>query len=164
MSDECDTRRKKLRAGRLDEDLFTEVGRGGKANAVVGAGALAVLEFSLCHGGAEGDIPQSRCFRLVGLAASQVAQERQLADALGARVDRLVRLAPVNREPELAPQVLEDHFVLDRELLAQFDEVAARDRELTLGVGLGRGSEIRVVWQRRIAANSEVVLHPTLGR
>ena len=63
-----------------------------------------------------------------------------------------------------APQLLEDDLVLDGQALAQLDEVLARDRQLVLGVGLGRRLERRVVRQARIAAHAVVVLHAALGR
>ena len=62
----------------------------------------------------------------------------------------------------MAPQVLECFLVLDRQLLAQFDEVAAGDCDLVLA-RLLRWDEVRVVVQRRVAAHAEVVLYPALG-
>ena len=59
---------------------------------------------------------------------------------------------------------LEDLLVLLDELLAQLDEVGPADRDLPLGVRLLRRREVRVVGQRRVAADAVVVLDPALGR
>src|SRR5690606_3555401 len=49
------------------------------------------------------------------------------------------------------------------EPLAQLDEVPPGDGDLALGVGLGGRGEVRVVGDRRVAADAVVVLHPALG-
>src|SRR5699024_6619842 len=72
-------------------------------------------------------------------------------------------MAPVDAQPQTAPDVLENLLVLDREDITQFDEVASRDRDLTLGVGLLRRPEVRVVGDRRVTTHAVVVLNPTLG-
>ena len=96
------------------------------------------------------------------MAALQQAQERRLRDALRPPIDRLVRPRPVHRQAEMAPQVLERFFVLDREPRAELDEIRTRDRDWMLGWLLRRG-EPRVVRQRRIAPHTVVVLHAPLG-
>jgi hypothetical protein len=164
MRDERDACGQQFGPGRLDEHLRRRVGRRGEADAVVRAGALAVLELGLRDGGAIRDVPQRRGLRLVRLAAGKVAQEPELADALGVGVDRLVRLRPVDREADASPHRLEDRLVLDGQLQAQLDEVPARDRDLALRVRLGRGSEVSFVRQARVAADAVVVLHTALGR
>ncbi|CAB4858439.1 unannotated protein [freshwater metagenome] len=164
VRDERDARGKEFGPGGLDVDDRARIRRGREADAMVRARSLPVLELGLRDGGLEGDVPQGRRLRLVGLAAREVAQERELAHALGVLVDRLVRLRPVDRQAHAAPEILEDHLVLDRESLAQLDEVLARDRYLLLGIGLGWRLERRVVGQARIASHAEVVLHPALSR
>ena len=84
-------------------------------------------------------------------------------------VDRLVGAGPVDRQPEATEQPLEGLFVLDRELDAQFDEVGSADgdrRTLADGfrvAGIVGGGEVGVVGQRRVAADTEVVLNTTFG-
>ena len=131
---------------------------------MVGAGVLTRLELGLGHGGLEGDVPEGRRLLEVGLAAGEVAQERSLADRLGLLADGRVVLLPVHREAQRAPQLLEDLLVLLDELLAQGDEVRSADRDLLLGVRLGRRGEVGVVGQRGVAAHAVVVLHTPLGR
>ncbi len=131
---------------------------------VVVAGVVARLELGLGHRGLEGDVPERRRILQVGLAASQVAQERALADGPGPLADGGVRRVPVDGEPEGAPQRLEDLLVLLDEPLAQGDEVRPADRDLPLGVGLLGRRELRVVGKRRVAPDAVVVLHAPLGR
>ena len=152
-----------VRAGRLDE-----VGRGGKGEAVICAGTLAVFKFGLRNGGAERDVPQRRRFCLVGLAARKVAQECLLRDCDGLRRDRLVRHAPIDREAKVAPQFLELCLVFRSEPFAQLDEVASRDRHLVSGLHiLALGAHMRRlkvghVRKGRVAAHAKVVLHAPL--
>ena len=161
VGDQRHQARDQLGAGRLDEDRSVGAVEG---DAVVVAGVLPRLQLGLRDRGLEGDVPERRRLLQVGLAAGEVAQERALADLLRLRPDRRVVLRPVDREPEGAPQVLEDLLVLLDQLLAQLDEVRPADRDLPLGVGLLRRREVGVVGQRRVAADAEVVLHPALGR
>ena len=129
---------------------------------VVGARSFPILQLCLRDSGAEGDIPQCGCFALVGLASFQVAQESQLRGEPSVAVDRLVGLGPVHADAQMAPQRLKLFLVLFGELLTQVHEVAATDRELPFRIGLLRRSELRVIGQARVAADAEVVLHPTL--
>ncbi len=55
MRDERDTGRNQLRPRRLDLDVATC--RPGEADAVIGAGLLAILELGLRDGGLEIDVP-----------------------------------------------------------------------------------------------------------
>ena len=112
-------------AGGLDVDLLAVGGE--ERVAVVGAGHLAVLELGLGHGGAEGDVPQGGGLGHVGVAGGQVGQEGALGDGAGLVVDGAVGQVPVHGQAEGLEQVLEDLLVLDREFLAQLDEVPARD-------------------------------------
>jgi hypothetical protein len=90
---------------------------------VVGARAFAVFHLGLRDGGAEVDVPEGRCLLAVGLAAGDVAEERPLAGAARALVDRGVVVAPVDRQPEPLEELLEDQLVHLDELVAQFEEV-----------------------------------------
>ena len=162
MGHQCDTCGDQLGAGCLDVDGLASI-CAGEADAVVSTGALAILEFGLCHGSAEGDVPQRGRLRLVGLAASEIAQERALRHGAGVVINGLVGLRPVDREPEASPELLEDDLVLDGEALAEFDEVAAGDRDLLLGVGLRGRLKGGVVGERGVAADTEVVLHAAFG-
>ena len=163
VGDQCDTCGDQLGAGCLDVDGFAAIDAR-EADAVVGTGALAILEFGLCHGSAEGDVPQRGRLRLVGLATGEIAQERALRHGAGVVINGLVGLRPVDREPEASPELLEDDLVLDGQLLAEFDEVTAGDGDLLLGVGLRRRLEGGVVGERGVTSDTEVVLHATLGR
>ncbi len=80
MRDEGHAGGEQLGAGRLDVDVAAAVGLV-EGDAVVGAGLVAVLELGLRDRGAEVDVPEGRGERLVGLAALEVAQERELAGA-----------------------------------------------------------------------------------
>ena len=165
---ERDARGEQLGARRLDEHVTGAVGLV-EPEAVVGGGLVAVLELGLRDGRAEVDVPQRRGQRLVGLAAFDVAQERELARAHRGIRDRAIRLTPVDAQAQLAPQRLEGLLVLDRERLAQLDEVAAADRHLVGGLAAlvvaarERGTEVGVVRQSRVAAHAVVVLDATLG-
>ena len=94
-------------------------------DAMVRAGLLAILELGLGDRGAEVDVPQHGRFGLIGLAPRQIAQEPALGDAPAVIVDRGVPEVPVDREPERPPQLLERLLVLDRQPVAQLDEVRA---------------------------------------
>ena len=129
VRNEGDACGQQFRSGGLDEDpLGVVLTRDWKTDAVVRTVAFAVLEFGLSDSGAERHVPQGRCLCLVRLTASEIAQERQLARALGVAVDGLVRLRPVDAQAHPTPQFLERLLVLDGQALAQRDEVAATDR------------------------------------
>ena len=96
------------------------------------------------------------------MPALQQPQERRLRHALGAAVDGGVGQRPVHRQPEVPPQMLERLLVLGRQPVAQLDEVRTRDRDRLLA-RLVRRLKVRVVRQRRIAADAVVVLHAALG-
>ena len=162
MRDERDARRDQLGPRRVDLDEAVAVGAR-EADAVIGARLLAILELRLRDGRAEVHVPQRRRFELIREAALEQAQERQLRDALRAPVDRRVGHRPVDRQAEIAPQVLERLLVLGGQPRAQLDEVRTRHRDRLLA-GLVRRLERRIVRQRRIAADAEVVLHAALGR
>ncbi|MPM33538.1 hypothetical protein SDC9_80114 [bioreactor metagenome] len=151
-----------LGPGRLDHDLAAvgavEVQR------VVEAGVVAGLELRLGDRGLESDVPHRRRLGHVRLAAPEVVQEGPLGDGLRLVGDRRVEQAPVDRQADVLPEVLEDLLVQGGQPVAQLDEVAAADRHLALGVRLGRRGEVRVVRDRRVAPYAVVVLHPPLGR
>ena len=136
---------------------------------MVCARSLAILELGLGDGCAERHVPQRRCFDLVRLAAFEILQKRSLGDTLASLVDGGVRHRPVHAQAELSPQCLERMLVSGGQHVAQIDEVAPRDRKLSarfdcLGIAtVGRGQEVFVVGQCRIAAHAEVVLHAALG-
>ena len=117
VRDERHARGDQLWSCGLDVDRLAAIATR-EADAVVGTGALAILELGLGDGRAEGDVPERGCLGLVGLAAREIAQEGTLRHGAGVVVDGLVGLGPVDGEPESAPQLLEDHLVLDRESLA----------------------------------------------
>ena len=133
-----------------------------------------VLQFSLRDGRAERDVPQGWSLGQVRLAAGKVAQETALRHGLRPLVDGPVLRAPVDRQAQLPPGPLIGPLVQLRQLLAECHEVAPRHRDLLAGRGarlrrglsLRRGGrlELRVVGQRRIAPDPEVVLHAAFGR
>ena len=114
-----------LGAGGVDLDVV-------EAQAVVGAGPLAVLHLGLGHRRLVVDVPQRRGLGRVGLAPGQVAQEHALAGPAAAVVDGGVAPGPVHREAEPAPQRLEGLLVLGRQLVAQGDEIGPADRDVLL--------------------------------
>ena len=152
--------RQHLRPRGLDEHV-PAAADAGESQTMEDAGAGAVLQFGLRHGGAERDVPQARGLGLVGLAASQVAQEGPLRHPPAALVDGGVGEAPVHRHPEAPVQVLERPLVGGGELQAQVDEVPPADRDRFGGIG-GR-FEVLVMGHRQVAAHAEEVLHPALG-
>ena len=101
---------------------------------MVGAGTLAVLDLGLGDGRAVVDVPERRGLGAVGLAASEVAQERELAGAPADVVDRRVEQRPVVREPEAPEQLLEHRLVGGGQLVAELDEVGPRDRDFLVTV------------------------------
>ena len=129
VRNEGDACSEQFRSGGLDEDpLGVVLTRDGKTDAVVRTVAFAVLKFSLSDGGAERHVPQGGRLGLVRLSASKIAQEGQLACALGVAVDGLVGLCPVDAQAHPTPQFLERLLVLNGQALAQRNEVAATDR------------------------------------
>ena len=163
VGDQGHARRQQLRPRRLDIDGLAVPAAERKP--VPGARVLAILQLRLGHGRAETDIPQGGGLGLVGHAALQQAQERELGDALSTLADGGVGHRPVHRQAQPPPQPLEGLLVLGGQLFAQLDKVAAGDvgRALLLAPdGLGRG-EGRVIGQRWVTPHAEVVLHPALG-
>ena len=155
MRDQRDARGDQLRSRGVDLDVV-------ESHTVVRALQLAVLELGLGDGGLEVDVPERGRLRPVGLASCQVAEERTLGHAAGVVADRRVVLSPVDREPEVAPDLLERLLVLLHQPLAQLDEVGPRGRDRLLGRLAGR-LERRVVCEGRVAADAEVVLDAPLG-
>ena len=130
---------------------------------VVEAVVLPRLELGLGDRGLEGDIPQRRSVRQIGLTARVVVQECPLGDRLCLVRDRAVQRVPVDRQADMAPQILEDLLVDGRQLETQLHEVAAADRDGVLLVGLGGRGEVRIVGQRRLAAHAVEVLDAPFG-
>ena len=145
-----------LGACRLDFDVV-------EAQAVVGAGLLLVLHFCLGHRRLVVDVPHGRGLRRVGLAPGQVVQEHALADPAGGVADGGVGAAPVDRQPDAAPQVLEGLLVLRGQLVAQGDEVGPAHADVLAPRLLGR-AEVGVVGERGVARHAVVGLHPAFGR
>ena len=80
--------------------------------------------------------------------------------------DRRVAERPVDRQAESAEQVLEGLLVGDQQLLAQLDEVRSADpEEVARGPSAGCRARLerRVVGDRGVAHDAEVVLDPSLG-
>ena len=160
-----------LGAGGLNPDLLA-VGTV-EADAVVRAGAFLVFQLSLCHCGAEGDVPHGRCFSHVGVACFQVLQEGELGDLAGVRVDGAVGARPVNGQTQGGEEVFEDLLIFNREFFTEFDEVVAGNaRPLCLAaVGLGGAvclpgdqvAERVVVCHGGVAENAVVVLNAAFG-
>src|SRR5688572_5794550 len=126
MSHERDARRYQFRARRLN--LHVTAARGNRAfdleaDAVIGARMLAILELGLRHGRTEVDIPERWRLELIGDAAIEQTQERGLRYALRRAINGRVGPRPVDRQPEIAPQVLERFLVLRGQPVAQLDEV-----------------------------------------
>ena len=136
MRDERDAGRNQLGTRRFDLDAprrgRSTAPREREPDAVVRAGELAILELRLRHGGLEVDVPQRRRLDLVRQAAAQQTQERHLRHALRAPADRRVGHRPVDRQAEVLPELLERLLVLDRQAVAQLDEVRPRDRDRLL--------------------------------
>jgi hypothetical protein len=130
---------------------------------VVGPVDLPVLQLGLRHRGAERGVPQRRGLCRVGLAPSQVAQERPLRRGPRDRADRRVLVGPVVGQAQPPPESLVRALVLGRLTGAEFDEVAPVHRDGAFRVGRGRWLERRVERQRWIAAHAVQVLHPPLG-
>jgi hypothetical protein len=168
VGDEGDAGGEELRPCGLDLDGAAVWAVEGEST--VGARLLLVLELRLGDRRAEGDVPEGRRHGLVGLAAVQVAQERELARRDRLVADGAVALRPVHGEAERTPDGLELLLVLDGEALAQLDEVATRDRDLVGGLGalvvatLERRGEVGVVGERRVAPDAVVVLDAAFGR
>ena len=121
MGDQGYARRDQLRPGGVDRHDPSAGTM--ERDRVVGPVSLPILELGLGDRGSEGHVPQRGRLCLVGLTPCEIAQERPLRDGARVVVDRLVGHRPVDGQPELAPQGLEDLLVLDGQLLAQLDEV-----------------------------------------
>ena len=131
VGDQGHAGRQQLGPGGLDLDGAVAADPG-EAQPVVGAGALAVLELGLGDGGPEVDVPQGGGRALDHLAAPGQAEEAPLGDPLGPLGDGGVGVGPVDRQPERAPQVLEDLLVLGGEPVAEGHEVGPRDGDRVL--------------------------------
>ena len=170
MRDERDARRNQLGTRRLDLDVggaCPERSRGvglRESDPVVGAWLLAILELGLRDGRSEIDVPQRRRFELIGSALLQQPQERRLRDLLRARVDGGVGARPFHRQTEVSPEMLERLLVFGGQPPTELDEVRTRDGDCLLTRLVRRRRTPGSVRQRRIAANTVVVLHPALGR
>ncbi len=172
VSDERRHRRDELRTRGDDHDrLNRRVSRAVSSSRVerdpvVCAFALPVLQLSLRHSGAEGDVPHRRGFLRVHMTAGEVLEERPLRHSAAVGVDGAVGVIPVDREAHRAEQRFEYLTIGAGELLAQFDEVPARDRYEVPWVPrrLGGRREAWVVRQSRLAAHSVVVLGAALSR
>ena len=135
----------------------------GESDAMVGSGLFSILELGLRDGRAKVDVPERRCFELIGGTALEQPKERSLRHPLRAAIDGGVGQRPVNGEPEVTPQMLEGLLVLGGQPVAQLDEIGTRDGDRLLA-GLLWRLKCRVVRQRRIAPDTVVVLHAPLGR
>ncbi len=166
MSHERHTRGQQLRPGGVNLNVLRFAV---EHQAMVSTGLLAIFEFGLGNRRPEGHVPERWGEILVRLTALNVSEKGKLGCAKRLAPNRAVRLRPIDRKPERSPESFELLLVFDGEPLAQFNEVAARNRELVgrpaaLGVAaLKRGNELRVVRQRRVAAHAVVVLNAALG-
>jgi len=97
---------------------------------VPGAGHVPILQFGLGDGRPERDVPEGRRLGLVRLAGGEQAEEPALRRPAGPLPDGGVLVAPVDGQPEGAPQRLENPLVLGGEPQAQLDEVRAGDGDL----------------------------------
>ena len=182
VSDQGHARGEKFGTSRLNADINTvlnrRAGRSGlgsargvgdvEGEAVVEARVFAALKLGLSNCGLEGHVPQARSLSLVGLAALEIAQECSLSNLAGTCTDGLVVLSPVNRQTQVAPQILEVLLIFNGQALAQLHEITTRDRHLIASLdGLAfaanmRGLEVRIIGESRIDANPKVVLHAAL--
>ena len=110
MGDHRDAAGQQLWSRRVDDQIALPV-HAMERELVVGARYLTVFHLGLRHGGAFVDVVQRGGVLLVGLAALEVAQERELAGAARTGADGGVQQAPVDRQTEPAEQLLEDLFV-----------------------------------------------------
>ncbi len=148
-----DARRYKNRTRRFDDDVAGAVGLV-KCDCVVCTRSLSVFKFGLCDRCAEVDVPECRCFLRVCLTPLQVAQEGALRNTARAIIDGGVQIFPINRQTELAEQILEHFFVLSSELFAQLDEVRSRHRNglvIFRRVAPKRWVKVRLVRDRWVA-------------
>ncbi len=123
-----------------------------------------VLDLGLGDRGLEVDVPHGRRLDVVDLALGHEVEKAPLRDAPAVVVDRGVLLRPVDRQPEVAPQVLESLFVLGRDDAAGLDEVAPGDLlDLLAFPALRVGLPIGIVGEVGVAANTQEVLDPALG-
>ena len=90
---------------------------------MVEARVLTRLKLSLSNSGLERNVPKAGSLALVGLTASQVAQERGLSDLAGALTDRLVMLLPIHGQTKVAPQRLELSLIFNRQTFAELNEI-----------------------------------------
>ena len=182
VSNQGHARGKQFGASRLDADINTVLNRRtgcsglGSARgvgdvegeAVVEARVFAALKLSLSNRSLEGNVPQARSLSLVGLATLKIAQESSLGNLAGTCTNGLVVLGPVNRQAQVAPQVLEVLLIFNGQALTQFHEITTRDRHLIASLdGLAfaanvRGLEVRIIGEGCINANPKVVLHAAL--
>ena len=185
MRDQRHASGQQLGPGGGDQHLAAALARGalisraagdGKGQPVIRGRDRPVLDFSLRDRGAEGDVPQGRGLGEVSLVPGEVAEEAALSHGPGPLVDRAVLGAPVDGQAEMPPGLLVGLLVQLGQLLAQRHEVAPGDRDLPVVPGgrrclrplacPGRGGRLegRVIRQRRVTPDAEVVLHPALGR
>ena len=108
MGDQRDAADDQLGPRGVDEHVAVGAVEGDE---VVGAGTLAILDLRLGDGGAVVDVPHRRCLGAVGLAAGEVVEERRLAGAAAALVDRGVQRRPVEGHAETPEQLLERGLV-----------------------------------------------------
>ena len=90
-----------------------------------------------------------------------------MVDAPAALVDRGVQMVPVDAQAEPAEQRFEDLLVDLDQLVAQLEEVGARDRDRVMLLGwvtAERRLELGLVRLAGVAPHAVVVLHPPLGR
>ena len=152
-----------LRACRVDQDRAVGAVEGEQ---VVGTWTLAVLDLRLGDGRAVVDVPERGGLGAVGLPATEVAQEGELAGPAADVVDRRVEQRPVERQTEAPERLLEHGLVGGGQLVAQLDEVGPRDRDFLMTarcVAAVWRLEVGVVVLGRVAAHAEVVLHAPLG-
>src|SRR5262249_55667827 len=130
-----------------------------------GAARRPVLDLRLRHRGLEVDVPHRRRLDAVDVPLLPQVAEAQLCEMPAAGVDRGVLLPPVDRQPDPAPQRLEDLLVLAREPEAQLDEIGPRHhpwRPLQLRRGWRLEPEAGNAGRLGVAAHVEMVLDAAL--
>ena len=162
---DADARGEQLRPRRRDHERAASLD--GELEIVIGARTLAVLELGLRDRALEVHVPERRRVAALDLALREEVEKRVLRDPARVIVDGLVLVAPVDRQPQPLPELLERLLVERGHALAGLDEVRTRDAARRLAARRGvrlLEHEPGLVWRARVAADVEEVLDAALGR